>query len=409
VPTFGLEMSGHGVAHDAQAQKRHLRHRRSPFRYCLNGRLCRGPCGNKSLRGHGRQHPLRPIAVTPILAIEVREETMKKTIAIMALATLALLPMSARAEIAEMRVPLGAGGFGFLPLHMMKQYGLIEKKAAEAGLALTVNWANVGGPAVMNDALLSGSADFISAGPPAFLVLWDKTKGNAGVKGVAAMSSIPMFLNTHAEHLRTLDDIREEEKIAVTAVKVSIPAIIMQMYAKQKYGAANTFKFDKYTISMQHPDGVVALLTGNKQITSHYASAPFHQRERKEANIRTIMNSDDVMGGATTFTMISTTTKFHDENPKAYAAFVAALKQSFDMIRADKKAAAQVLLDSMGGKGWSVEELADMLNDPTIKYTIKPENVMKYATFMNEIGSLKNAPASIQDLFFAGSDVSGGN
>ena len=334
---------------------------------------------------------------------------MKKIIALLSLAVLAFTVGLAKAEISDMRVPLGAGGFGFLPLHMMKHHGLIEKKAAEAGLKLTVNWSNVGGPAVMNDALLSGSADFISAGPPAFLVLWDKTKGNAGVKGVAAMSSIPMYLNTHAAHLRTLDDIRDDEKIAVTAVKVSIPAIVMQMYARKKYGAADTFKYDKYTISMQHPDGVVALLTGNKQIAAHYASAPFHQRELKEANIKTIMNSDDVMGGSTTFTMISTTTKFHDENPKAYAAFVAALKQSFEMIRADKKGAAQVLLESMGGKGWTVEELAAMLDEPTTKYTTTPENVMKYGTFMHEIGSLKNQPASIKDLFFADTDLGGGN
>src|SRR5450631_2843064 len=128
---------------------------------------------------------------------------MHKLIALLSLAAVALTPLSAKAEIAEMRVPLGAGGFGFLPLHMMKHFGLIEKKAAEAGLKLSVNWSNVGGPAVMNDALLSGSADFISAGPPAFLVLWDKTKGNAGVKGVAAMSSIPMYLNAHADHFRT--------------------------------------------------------------------------------------------------------------------------------------------------------------------------------------------------------------
>ena len=33
------------------------------------------------------------------------------------------MPVPAKAEISEMRVPLGAGGFGFLPLHMMKQYG----------------------------------------------------------------------------------------------------------------------------------------------------------------------------------------------------------------------------------------------------------------------------------------------
>lgn len=334
---------------------------------------------------------------------------MKKCAILLSLGTLALMSISAMAEVSELRVPLGAGGFGFLPLHIMKKYQLIEKKATEAGFKLTVNWANVGGPSVMNDALLSGSADFISAGPPAFLILWDRTKSSAKVKGVAAMSTMPMYLNTRADHLRTIDDIKDDDKIAVTAVKVSIPAIIMQMYARQKYGTTETFKFDRYTVSMQHPDSVVALLSGNKQIMSHYASAPFHQRERKDPAIRTIMNTNDVMGGPQTFTMISTTTKFHDENPKAYATFVAALKQSFEIIRADKKAAAQVLLDSMGGKGWTVDELVEILNEPDIYYTTKPENVMKYATFMHDIGTLKNEPASIKELFFADIDVGAGN
>lgn len=47
----------------------------------------------------------------------------------------------------------------------------------------------------------------------------------------AAMNSMLMYLNTHAEHLRSLDDIKDDEKIAVTAGKVSIPAIIVQMYS----------------------------------------------------------------------------------------------------------------------------------------------------------------------------------
>ena len=28
----------------------------------------------------------------------------------------------------------------------------------------------------MNDSLLSGAVDFIAAGPPAFLILWDRTE-----------------------------------------------------------------------------------------------------------------------------------------------------------------------------------------------------------------------------------------
>jgi NitT/TauT family transport system substrate-binding protein len=333
---------------------------------------------------------------------------MKKLIALLAFAAVAALPLGARSEVSELRVPLGAGGFGFLPLEMMKRHRLVEKHAAEAGLELTVNWSNVGGPAVMNDALLSGSAHFISAGPPAFLTLWDRTRGNLNVKGVAAMSSIPMYLNTRAEHLRSLDDLQPTDKMAVTAVKVSIPSIVMQMYAAAKYGKDGAFRFDPSTVSMTHPDAVVALLSGSSNIAAHFASAPFHQRERRDPAIRTIMVSDDVMGGSTTFTMISTTSQFAAENPKTYRAFVAALDEARRMIAADKRAAAKVLLDSMGGRGWDMDELVAILEDPATKYTTVPENVMKYADFMHQIGTLKNRPASLSDLFLDGVDVSSG-
>ncbi len=334
---------------------------------------------------------------------------MKTIIRIFMLLVAVTLPFSARAEVSEIKVPLGAGGFGFLPLHVMKKHGLVEKNAAKAGIKLTVNWANVGGPSIMNEALLSGAADFISAGPPAFLTLWDRTKGNMNVKGVAAMSSMPMYLNTRAEHLRSLDDIKEGDKIAVTAVKVSIPSIVMQMYAKAKYGGPAVFRFDPFTVSMTHPDAVAALLTGSTEVKAHYASQPFHQRERRDPAVRTIMNSDDVMGGSTTFTMISTTQKFHDANPQVAAVFVASLKEAQDIIRSDKRAAAAILLESMGGRGWTLDELAGMLDDPEIKYTVLPENVMKYAHFMHEIGSLRNRPASIRELFFGDADVAAGH
>src|SRR5262245_63999383 len=127
----------------------------------------------------------------------------------------------------EIRIPLGAGGVGFLPLLVMRDLKLIEKHASAAGLAdLTVRWIDLGGPAVMNDALLSGSVDFIAAGPPAFITLWDRTRESAKVLGVAAMTSLPMYLNTRAGHLNKLDDFTDQDKIAVTAIKVSIPAII---------------------------------------------------------------------------------------------------------------------------------------------------------------------------------------
>src|ERR1017187_6028459 len=114
-----------------------------------------------------------------------------------------LLAVLGHAETNEVRIPMGAGGVGFLPLLVMQKNRLIEKHAP----GIKVRWINIGGPAVMNDALLSGSADFITAGPPAFITLWDRTASSVKIKGVAAMSSMPMYLNTRTDHLKKLDDL----------------------------------------------------------------------------------------------------------------------------------------------------------------------------------------------------------
>lgn len=335
---------------------------------------------------------------------------MKKILAATAFAVASAFVLSAHAEVAEIRVPLGAGGFGFLPLHIMKTHNLVEKQAERQGIKVKVNWSNIGGPSGMIDALISGSADFVSAGPPSFLILWDKTKGNMEVKGVAAMSSMPMHLNTRADHLKSIDDLGGNDRIAVTSVKSSIPSIVMQMHAVKKYGKDQAFRFDPFTVSMNHGDAASALLSNSASITGHFASAPLDQVERKTPGIRSIMNTDDVMGGSTTFTMISTTKRFREQNPKIYDAFLNALKQAQDMIKNDKAGSARILIDSMGGSGkWTLDDMVAMLNDPAIKYTTTPENVMKYANFMHDIGSLKNRPASVRELFFPGIDLSAGH
>lgn len=301
----------------------------------------------------------------------------------------------------EIRIPKGAGGVGFLPLLMMEHHGLIEQHAAAAGVDdLRVRWIELGGPAVVNDALLSGAADFIAAGPPAMITLWDRTRGSLDVKGVAAMTSLPMYLNTRAGHLRSIEDLRDDDRIAVTAIKVSIPAIVMQMYAAREHGLPEAGRFDRHTVTMTHPDGVVALLSGAAGISAHFTSPPFHQRQRQDPAVRTIMTTDEVMGGPATFTMLSTTTRLRDEQPEVYAAVLAALEEANARILADPRGAADLLLASAAGGGFSLDELEALLGDPDIRFTTTPENVMRYASFMHDIGSIRHRPSDWTDLFF---------
>ena len=314
---------------------------------------------------------------------------------------LALHGFAASAEIQELKIPKGAGGIGFLPLLVMEQQKTIEKHAAQLGNKnLKVTFVNIGGPAVVNDALLSGAAQVVGAGPPAFLLTWDRTRESMQITGVAAMSSLPMYLNTTNPNIKALRDITEKDKMAVTAVKVSIPSIIMQMAARREFGDKETFRYDRYTVGLPHPDGVAAMLSGISEIDLHFTSPPFVARELKDPRVRTILSTDDVMGGATTFTMLYTTKKFRDENPVTYKAIIRGLKDAIDYINRDKRGAAQVYFDSIGGKGETIEEIMATLNDPKNVITMVPQNTFKYAQFMHEIGSLKSRPNSWKDLFF---------
>ena len=143
------------------------------------------------------------------------------------------------------------------------------------------------------------------------------------------------------------------------------------------------------------------MLAGSSEISAHFTSPPFHQREIREPSIRTIMSSDEVMGGATTFTMLSTTARFRSENAGAYAAVLAALEDANALIRADPAEAARVLIEADGGGGFSVEEIVAVLEDPDIEFETTPRNVVKYAAFMHSIGSIDHLPQSWQELFFA--------
>src|SRR5262249_34989580 len=133
---------------------------------------------------------------------------------------------------------------------------------------------------------------------------------------------------------------------------------------------------------------------------AHFPWPPFHQRERHDPAVRTITTTNAIMGGPSTFTLLYAPSKFHDDNPKAYAAVLKALQAAIDFINADRQAAAQVFLQSEEGKGWKLDDVMEVLNDPDVRFTTSPESVMAYANFMADVGSIKQRPAKWQEMFF---------
>ena len=137
----------------------------------------------------------------------------------------AFMPV-AHAEMTEIHVAQQYG-ISYLPLMIMEDQKLIEKKAKAAGLDVKVGWAKFAGGNVMNDALLSDSLQFASGGVGPLITLWAKTHGNLDVKAVSAINSMPLYLNTRNPSVKTIKDFTDKDKIALPAVKVSIQACLL--------------------------------------------------------------------------------------------------------------------------------------------------------------------------------------
>jgi NitT/TauT family transport system substrate-binding protein len=306
----------------------------------------------------------------------------------------------AHAEVAEITVAQQYG-VSFLPLMVMEREGLIEKQAQAAGLAgLKAKWAKVAGPSVMNDGLLSGSIHFAAQGAPSLITLWDRTRGNVAAKGVASMTTYPLYLISRNPEVKTIKDFGPKDKIAVPSVKISTQAIMLQMAAAAAFGEKDYAKLDPLTISLSHPDAVLALTNNTAGVNAHFTSSPFYEDEIKLPGVHLVTTNYEILGGPATAVLVTATTRFRDANPKAYQAFFAGLSEAIERINKDKRAAAQLYLEVAKDTKNSVDDILRIISDKDYAYTLQPQKVFKTAQFMAKVGSIKQGPNGVEDLFF---------
>ncbi|MBI3453107.1 MAG: ABC transporter substrate-binding protein [Rhodospirillales bacterium] len=310
----------------------------------------------------------------------------------------AAVPAAAQ-EAKEVRVAKQFG-ISYLPMTVMEERKLIEKHAKAAGLGdITVSWTKFSSGAPMNEALISNNLDLASGGVGPVLTIWARTKGNLGVKGVSAINSMPLYLNTINPKIKSLKDFTDSDRIALPAVKVSIQAVTLQMAAEKELGKGKHDALDRLTVSMSHPDALSAMMSGRSEINAHFTSAPFQYQELEDSRVHRVLSSFDVLGGPSTFNTIWATSRFHDANPKLYRAILAALEESTAMINANRSDVADLWIKAENSK-LSKDFVMKILNDPANVFTLTPQNVMKYAEFMHRNGSIKEMPASWKDIFF---------
>lgn len=314
-----------------------------------------------------------------------------------ALAATLAVPLAAHAEgqisIAQQF------GIGYLILDVVQDQKLIEKHGKALGVDVKVEWSQISGATAMNEALLANALDVVSAGVPPLLTLWDRTRGKQNVKAVAALGSLPNYLITNNPKIKTLKDFSDKDRIAVPAAGTGFQSRTLQIEAAKLFGKDNFKRLDDISVSLPHPDATAALMTGATEVSAHFSSAPFYYQALENKNIHKVLSSYDILGGPATFNVLYTTQKFHDENPKTYKAFYAALVEAAQFIKANKAKAAETFIRVQKSK-LPLEFVRKIVEDPENDFTISPFRTFVYADELHKLGVLKNRAASWKDYFF---------
>src|ERR1041385_2081391 len=120
--------------------------------------------------------------------------------------TLLFAALPAHADVNEIKIGKQYG-LPYIQFVIMEDQGLIEKQAKAQGLGdLKVVWTTLGGPAQINDGLISGAIDIGAVGLPNLLTLWEKTRSNVQVRAIAGLNFMPLILLTRDPKIKTLKD-----------------------------------------------------------------------------------------------------------------------------------------------------------------------------------------------------------
>lgn len=277
-------------------------------------------------------------------------------------------------------------GLAYAPIQIMKEQNILEKYLP----GIQVEWHQLSNTTEIREAMLSGKVDAGFMAIPPFLIGWDK---GMQWKIATGLSSSPGGLVTNKENLKSLKDFTAGDRIALPQPG-SVQHILLSMAAERELGDAK--KLDNQLVTMNHPDGMSALLA-KKDITAHFTAMPYLAKELENPGVHQILSAKDAMGADFSFIVGVTTNKFHDSKPDVYKAFVSAVKEAVDFVQKNPEKAAELLADDYK---LPKEEVLKYLTYPDTEYSTTVKGIGQFAGFMVKNGYLSKPLAQEKDVLW---------
>ncbi|MGH3080475.1 MAG: ABC transporter substrate-binding protein [Gaiellaceae bacterium] len=276
-------------------------------------------------------------------------------------------------------------GVGYAPLMIIKQQRLLEK----AYPGLRVEWKQLASGTPITDGIIKGDIQIGAMGTGPFLVGWAR---GINWRVIAPLDEADLWLMARDSSIRTVADLRGKRIATPTAT--SIQAVALRKMAQVKLG--NPRALDSSLISMDHPDGMQALLSG--QIDAHFTSPPYQWQELGRG--AHVVGKSYGYFGAHSFLVTVLTQKFYDEYRAFSNRFYRLVKQSIDLINKKPKTAAAILAREDQTEATTVQFTRWITRKKSLTFTTRPRGLMRTAGFMNRIGLLNKVPGSWRELVF---------
>lgn len=278
-------------------------------------------------------------------------------------------------------------GLAYAPVTIMKELNYLEK----AGENIKIEWKKLSNTAAIRESMLAGEVDIGFMAIPPFLIGRDK---GMDWKMISGLSESPLALMTNKEHIDSLEDLESTDKI-VLPQPGSIQHILLSMASEIKFGDAA--KFDDQLVTMNHPDGMNALLRG-REISAHFTSPPYIFMESQEKGIKSILRGEEAMGGEFTFIVGTAVKEFYSDSELS-TLFLEALDKSIAYINDNPKKSAEILAKYYD---LSEEQILEYISWEGMKYTSEIKGVEKFVSFMNDNDYISMEEYDINQLIWDG-------
>ncbi len=274
-------------------------------------------------------------------------------------------------------------GLAYAPLQIMKARGFLE----ELNPSAEVQWVKLANTAAIREAVLAGQVDAGFMGIPPFLIGRDK---NMPWKIATGLSRAPLGL-VASESVSSWEDLTGSSRIALPQPG-SIQHILLTMALDREAG--DPALLDSSLVSMKHPDGMNALLSGAVQ--GHFTSPPYLFQELDQPGFSLFLSGEEAFGGAFTFIIGMVTEDFQKNHPALYEDYLTAVNQAVEFLNENPRESALILEEAYGLDRTVLE---DYLSRSGMVYETEVRGVEGFLSFMIRSGQIQNL-SSAEELFF---------